>query len=80
LKPLTADLVLKHNNQQQKQSFAMMNERWALNNKADRTGTSNNQPKKVERFANLLVFLVFLVSTLIIIILSSNFASNSITM
>jgi hypothetical protein len=35
----------QHNNQQQKQSFAMTNEWWALN-KANRTGTRNNQPKK----------------------------------
>jgi hypothetical protein len=37
----------------------MTNEWWA-ENKADRTGTSNNQPKKGELFANLLVFLVII--------------------
>jgi hypothetical protein len=57
-KQTTAGVAPTHNNQQQNKSFAMTNE-WRAENKADRTGTSNNQPKKGEGFANLLVFLVF---------------------
>jgi hypothetical protein len=55
----TAGLAPKHNNQQQKQSFAMTNEWGALDKQSREEEQATISQSEMEGFANLLVFLVF---------------------